>query len=179
MSAGAKSPVVVMVVVVVTGLALGCSRARDEQDLRPPPGFVPPPVRPLVKNPAGAGRIGYGAGFYLQEVGAAGETWRWMAARGEVRLRNDGRARRLRLAGWIPLEYTHQPSRIRISVEGHALDDFVQTAREFDKRYVVQPAVLGSAPSVVLVIETDRTIVAPGDTRPLGLSVETLGWDAD
>ncbi len=171
---------------ILLALALGVSPgacvssvgSRDDEDLKPPQGFVPPLVRPLRTNPAGSDRLGYGEGFYLPEVGA-GRTWRWMGSRGQVRLLDDGTARKLRITGWLPLEFMKEPPTIRISVGGHAIDTFIPGKRDFDWEYLIRPQLLGSAPWVLLAIETNQTVHAPGDSRNLGVAIERVDWEPE
>jgi hypothetical protein len=157
--------------------AASCLDSKDDADLLPPPGYAPPPVRPLQVNPPGAGRLGFGRGFWPLEVGSKGETWRWMGGRGEVRLRNPRARRKLRIVGHIPREFMNEAPTLRISIGVRVLDAFLQTDRPLDKEYWVEPALMGSEPSVLVVIETSRTARAPRDSRDLGASIERLAWD--
>ena len=68
---------------------------------------------------------------------------------------------------------------IRISMGGRAIGSFVEGKRDFEWRYVLAPDVLGTAPSVTLIIETSRTVQAPGDPRDLGISIERVDWVPD
>jgi hypothetical protein len=99
-----------------------------------------------------------------------------MGARGEIRLQNDRRPRRLRIVGGVPLELLKEPPTIRIRLEDHLLDTFVARDRTLKKEYAVGADLLGSAPSVRLIIETSATARAPGDDRDLGVSIEQVGW---
>lgn len=161
---------------VLGAASLSCEASRNDEDLTPPPGFVPPPVVSLRTNPAGLARRGFRDGFYPEEFGE-GRRWRWMGARGEVRLSNDGAARQLRIGGWLPTEYMSDKPTIRISLGAHTLGQFVENAREFEWKYVVGPDLLGPAPAVTLVIETSETVKAPGDPRDLGVSIDRLDWE--
>ena len=157
-----------------------CGGAGGDVDLKPPPGFVPPPVRPLQRVPV-HGRLGFGRGFWPLELGADGKTWRWMAGRGEIRLRNDHRQRqrRLRILGWVPLEFLKGAPTIRITLESHLLDTFVASARTLNRGYLIKPELFGDASSALLVIETSATVRAPGDTRDLGVSIEGVQWGSN
>jgi hypothetical protein len=148
----------------------------DDQDLKPPADFVAPPVRSLRASDASR-NIGFDRGFYPIEVGGDGRRWRWMGGRGEVRLANDGGDRRLRISGWVPLEFMSEPPTIRIELEGHLVETFVASKREFTWDWVIGRETIGASPSVVLRIETSRTARAPGDPRDLGLSIQRLDWD--
>lgn len=156
---------------------VSCLGAREVEDMKPPADFVPPPIRPLLRNPPGAARLGFGQGFYSLEVGD-GLTWHWMGGRGELRLRNHGDTRTLRISGWIPMEFMKQPPRIRIGVDDRTLDDFVAPKREFVWEYVLGPELMGLGPTVLLVLETSQTVRAPGDPRDLGISIEQVSWTA-
>ena len=157
---------------LLVGLALsgGCAAAgRAEDELEPPPGFVAPVVRPLKAGPI-YGRVGLGRGFWPMEL-ADGKTWRWMAGRGEVRLPNRQVAQRLRVRGWLPLEFLAGPPTIQLTLQTRVLDRFVARDRQLNREYLVQPEQLGSGPFVVLLIETSATARAPGDTRDLGIAI--------
>jgi hypothetical protein len=165
---------------ITAATGAGACRAREsDADLQPPADFTPPPVRPLQANPPGAEKLGFGRGFYPIEVGSKGETWRWMEGRGEVRLPNRRARCRLRITGWIPLEFLTEPPTIRISLQDHLIDRFRQTERALDRQYLVAPDLLGQQASVLLVLETSHTGQAPRDPRDLGLSIEKLSWDLD
>lgn len=165
---------------IAAATAADAYRDRDsDADLQPPAGFTPPPVRPLQANPPGSGKLGFGQGFFPIEVGSEGETWRWMQERGEIRLPNRGGRCRLRITGWVPLEFLTEPPTIRISLQNHLVDSFRQTQRPLDRQYLFAAELLGSQPSVLLVLETSHTGQAPRDARDLGLSIETLSWDLD
>jgi hypothetical protein len=154
----------------------GC--VRDEgrhQDLKPPPGFVPPPLRPLHNGPRDGG-LGFGRGFFAVEWGADGKTWHWMGARGEIRLPNDQRPHTLRISGWFPLEFLGAPPAIRILLEDQVLDSFSARDRALKREYLVRQEQLGAGPAVRLVLETSATARAPGDPRALGIAIEEVGW---
>lgn len=108
---------------------------------------------------------------------ADGKTWRWMAGRGEVRLPNRQVAQRLRVRGWLPLEFLAGPPTIQLTLQNRVLDRFVARDRQLNREYLVQPEQLGSGPFVVLLIETSATARAPGDTRDLGIAIEGIKWE--
>jgi hypothetical protein len=159
--------------------AAGCAGRADRGDLQPPPDFVPPPVRPLQRGPLRADRLGFGLGFFPLEVGGDGSTWRWMGTHGEIRLDNDGHPRRLRLRGWLPLEFLdgRAPS-IRLSVDGKPIDSFEGKDRALDRVVRVGPEQLGAAATVLLTIETSLTARVAGDPRDLGIAVQGVDWGA-
>ena len=83
---------------------------------------------------------------------------------------------RLRLLGWLPLEYLTAPPTIRITIAGHLVDTFVGSAYVLDRQYLVEPGWLTDQPKVTLAIDTSATTRAPGDTRELGVSIESVTW---
>lgn len=164
------------VILAGSGMPSACARRAEDEDLKPPPGFRPPPVRALQAGPP-SGRLGFGSGFWPIEFSNEGKSWHWMAERGEIRLPNDRRPRKLRIVGWLPTEFLDAPPTIRISIGNHLADSFVGSKHELDRAYVVNPDLLGDAPSVLLIIETSSTARIPGDTRDLGVSIETISWE--
>jgi hypothetical protein len=68
---------------------------------------------------------------------------------------------------------------VRISMGGRTIGSFVESKREFEGSFVVVPDILGTAPSVTLVIETSQTVRAPGDPRDLGISIERVDWEPE
>jgi hypothetical protein len=154
--------------------AVSCTGSQGV-DLQPPPDFVPPPLLPLKKAPL-HGRLVFGKGFFPMEWGMDAKTWHWMGASGEIRLQNDSRPRKLRIVGWLPLEFLKEPPTVRIALEDHLLDTFAARDRTLRKEYAIGLDLLGSAPSARLIIETSATARAPGDTRDLGVSIEQVGW---
>ena len=162
---------------IVLPIAVGASSCSGPQDadLKPPTDFVPPPLRPLKKGPLHE-RVVFGPGFSPMEWGTDARTWHWMGARGEIRLQNDSRPRRLRILGWLPLEFLAEPPTIRVAIEDHLLDTFVARDRTLRKEYAVGADLMRAAPSVRLIIETSATARVPGDTRDLGVSIEQVGW---
>jgi hypothetical protein len=102
-----------------------------------------------------------------------------MGGHGEIRLRNDGTARKLAISGWIPRELTKSSPTIELRINDYLLDRFVESKREFEWEYQVGPAILGASSSVLLQIDTSLTARAPGDPRELGVSIEQVGWAPD
>ena len=160
----------------VAAAAVGCTAGGADADLRPPPGFQPPPIRAL-HNVAVDGRLGFGRGFWPMEVGSDGKTWRWMSDRGEVRLLAQHRPRRLRIVGWLPLEFLAAPPTLHVRLGDRVLDSFVASERGLDRAYLVTPDLFGGAASALLVIETSATAHVPGEPRDLGVSIESVRWD--
>lgn len=160
-----------------SGMQSACARRAEDEDLKPPPGFRPPPIRTLQAGPPG-GRLGFGSGFWPIEFNSEGKSWHWMADRGEIRLHNDRRQRNLRIVGWLPTEFLDSPPTIRISIGNHLVDTFVGSKHELNREYLIKPELLGDAPSALLFIQTSATAKVPGDTRDLGVSIEAVRWES-
>ena len=160
-------------------ISVGCIRDDRDRDLKPPLGFIPPPLRPLHNGPRGGG-LRFGRGFFPGEAGSDGKTWHWMGARGEIRLPNDReslqRPHTLQLSGWFPLELLGAPPTIRIEMEDRLIDTFVASERMLRREYAIRKEQLGAGASTRVVLETSATAHAPGDPRALGISIEQVGW---
>jgi len=61
-------------------------------------------------------------------------------------------------------------------VQGQLLDRFVQREGRFDRWYAVPGSMLGSGPTALLTIDTDKIGHAPHDPRDLGVSIEHVDW---
>ncbi len=156
--------------------AAACRPASEDADLRPPAGFEPPPIRALRPNPAGPDRLGFGAGFYPPDVLDDGRTWHWMASAGDLRFRNDGTDRKLRLLIGVPLRFMSVNPTIQLTLGGRLIDRFTPVTDEVRKEYDVAASSLGDAPVVILHFETSAVARVPGDSRDLGLSVQRFEW---
>lgn len=157
-------------------LPLSCAGAGADTDLQPPPSYVPPVVHPLQgASPDGHGQLRFLHGFWPLEL-AEGKSWRWMDNRGEIRLPNRHKRQRLRIVGWLPLEFLGRPPTIQITLGKHPLDRFVGAEVQLNREYLVDPELLGDAASALLVIETSATAVVPGDPRDLGVAIEAIEW---
>lgn len=171
-----RLPAVPIFLTLGAALTLASCSGGDDTDLRPPPGYAPPPFHPLSGPVPRGTLVRYGEGFYGLEAGSAGATWRWMSKRGTVHLPNDHHDRRLHLEGWVPLALLNETPTLRITLEGVELDRFVAAGGTFTRDYTISRARLGDAPAVRLTIETSTTAHAPGDIRELGVSLTALNW---
>jgi len=158
-------------------LPLSCAGAGADTDLQPPPNYVPPVVHPLQGLQGGSldGQLRFLHGFWPLEL-AEDKSWRWMDDRGEIRLPNRHKRQRLRIVGWLPLEFLGRPPTIQITLGTHLLDRFVGAEGQLNREYLVGPELLGEAASALLVIETSATAVVPGDPRDLGFAIEAIEW---
>lgn len=169
-----------------TALALaGCGPGGQMNDLQPPPGFSPPPVQVPKKLPLRADRLDFGSGFYDMERDLNG-SWRWMGARGEVRVGrrvmaagdNIARPYRLRIVGWYDNDHVQRPPTIRVSIGDRLVGTFSPEGQRFDQAWTVPADLARTAASVPVVIETDSVVHVGGDTRDLGLAIAIVDWQA-
>jgi len=169
-----------------TALALaGCGPGEHLNDLQPPPGFSPPPVQVPKKLPLRADRLDYGSGFYGMERDLSG-SWRWMGARGEVRVGrrmmaagdNLARPYRLRIVGWYDLDEMKRPPTIRVSIGDRLVGTFTPEGHRFDHAWTVAADLAPKAADLPVVIETDTVVHAAGDSRDLGLAIAMVDWQA-
>jgi len=175
----------VRVLLCAGALALGGCEQPSEQtaDLKPPPGFSPPPVQTPQKVPLRADRVDFGTGFSSVEHDR-GNTWRWMGARGEVHLGyrmvvaegSTGRPYRLRVVGWFARDEMKRAPTIRITLGGQLVGSFSPEGDNFDQAWTVPVDLARTAANAPLVIETDTVVHAPGDSRDLGLAISAIDW---
>ena len=104
--------------------------------------------------------------------------WHWMKQRGVVILPPIHGEAKLSLQMYVPLDALRVPPTITVSLNGKQIDQFRATTSTVGRDYVV-PA--QGTTGNELVIATDR-IVNPaaqhlsGDSRDLGLRLDSLGW---
>jgi hypothetical protein len=165
----------VLVATPLCGLAAACHSPEDDADLLPPSGVSLAPAPPITSSSLGPVR--FRAGWYQMESNAT-ESWRWMAATGEIELPRAREPAELTIAGWAPVELVEGPLRLRISIDGRLLDDFAAPTGRFVRNYQVAPAPEEGHPRPVLRIETSTTGKAPKDPRALGFALVELAWRA-
>lgn len=121
--------------------------------------------------------VQFGDGWYDEES-HAGSNWRWMGRRSVALLaRTDGEAR-LQLRLGVPLEALAETPTITISMNGQALERFVADDPAVMREYVVRPRSEGANE---LVVETSQVVdprsgAIPGESRTLGLRLDSLRW---
>jgi hypothetical protein len=123
-----------------------------------------------------AGRVvfGFGDGWHEREYNpATGRMWRWMSERGVIRVRGEGHALQLTLAG--ETERFARPSQVAVRVGSRAIAHFT-IGRQFSIDTMIPAALLGEDESAI-AIETDQVAVPAErtwrsrDRRRLGLRV--------
>jgi hypothetical protein len=151
----------------------GC-RPAAEEDLLPPPGFAPPPVRIARAMPLRTDVPLVRRGFFGRETDSEGHSWNWMGARGEVDVPRTPGGAHLRITGWVPREFLRAAPTVRVTLAGRELDRFtVET--EVARDILLPDALIGGGPTT-LVLETSEVGVPAGDGRTLGLAIRRLDW---
>lgn len=177
---GRRAPAAAALVLLAALALVSCGARNDEADLQPPPGYAPPPYRPVQKAPPRSERIIFGEGFYPLESSASGMTWRWMGRRGVVALPGGHqRGKRLRIRGWVPVELMTGVPTLRITLDDHPLDLFVPAGRDFSRDYLIPGDLRAAGATTKLSIETSAPARTSSDTRELGVSITALDWRDD
>lgn len=108
-----------------------------------------------------------GPGWYQIE-----KHFRWMGKRASVKLRGpDSPGERLRISGFCPAAVVRSgPLAMRLTIDGQPLTTIVldQPDAPIDLELPLPAKLLGK-PRLEIVIDLDRTVSVPGDTRALGL----------
>jgi hypothetical protein len=115
-------------------------------------------------------------GWYGEE-NYEGEALRWMGRRSRTLLQPLGKAARLELHLYAPID-AEPPPTVTVTLNEKVIDRFVATTALIDRKYDVQS---GSGSAEVLVIEVDRTVNPArthrgSDTRDLGLQLRSMLW---
>src|SRR5262249_54375980 len=150
---------------------------------QPPPGFSPPPVQIPRKVPLRAERVDFGKGFSSLERDH-GNVWRWMGARGEVRLgrrivaaeESSARPYRLRITGFLARDHMQRAPNVRVTLADRVLGTFSPNGNNFDQAWTVPADLVHLAANAPLVIETDSVVHLAGDERDLGLAISVVDW---
>jgi hypothetical protein len=164
--------------VLVLTLSLGACRPSAEDDLKPPPGFQPPPIRIPRAVALHANRPSLRAGFFGRELDREGHSWNWMGARGEIELPRAPGGARLRIIGWVPREFLPAAPEVRITLTRAGLRrelDRFTPEQEVAREWELPDELIGRGPAT-LVIETSAVGVPPHDGRTLGLAIRSLEW---
>ena len=105
-------------------------------------------------------------GGWYDEEGDARARWRWMGARGVIEL---PKGNHLRLSLYVPLDALGAPPNVVVRLDGAAIAQVRATTPNIE----IEKDVAGGRE---LVIETDRTVQPPNDTRVLGLRLNAMEW---
>ena len=133
-----------------------------------------PPASPLALDGAD---IGFVRGFYGSERGEGGRSFRWMAARAEVRLAPLPDTSRLLLTLASPREPDDSPVVVSVLVNGRALGT-ATVRRELGWNEIALPLPADLAQSSPLTVELRAsTVRLPGDRRALGVAVATVALE--
>ncbi len=137
-------------------------------------------IEAMEKAPA---RIEYAQGFLGLERDQVGDSWRWIANEGVVRLENTGQPMRLLVEGTVPLDSLPQPATIQISLNGAVIHQAVAKEKDFKTELVISPKQQGGEKWSELQIRTDQTFSPhelnpqSTDERRLGFSLTNLIWE--
>lgn len=165
------------VTLLVSLSLLVCAACSGEPAKETPPAATPAsaPVTPAPK-------IAYAAGFFDEERGAAGETWRWMGPQGTVRLKNTGREMALTLTGSSPLGPLKGAPTVTVTLNDQQLDQF-PGAEAITKQYTISAAQQGTGEYSELRIASSKSFVPQEvnkqfqDSRRLAFSLGKLTWE--
>jgi hypothetical protein len=112
-------------------------------------------------------RAVFRSGWYDEE-GDARTRWRWMGGRGVIDL-PPARHAHLLLSLYVPLDALGAPPNVVVRLDGATIAQVRATTPNVE----IERDVAGGRE---LVIETDRTVQPPNDTRVLGLRLNNLEW---
>lgn len=114
-----------------------------------------------------AERAIFRSGWYDEE-GDARTRWRWMGGRGVIQL---PKGNHLRLSLYVPLDALPAPPNIVVRLGGATIARVRATTPNIEIEKDVAAGAMNE-----LVIETDRTVQPPNDSRVLGLRLNDLEW---
>lgn len=143
-----------------------------------------PPAASAPSAPAAPAtpKIAYVSGFFDEERGGGGETWRWMGPEGLIRLKNTGRDMMLTLTGSTPVGPLKGAPTVTITLNGEQLDQF-PGADTITKQYPVPAAKQGAGEYSELRIASSKSFVPQEvdkrfqDKRRLAFSLAKLTWE--
>jgi hypothetical protein len=116
--------------------------------------------------------IQFDDGFYAPEGGGA---WRWMPRHGRIILPPHLARMRVSLVVYVPLDALHAPANLTVAFNGTVIDRIHATESNIERSYDV---VARTNASNEVVIETDKTVRPPADTRDLGVRINGVEWAA-
>jgi hypothetical protein len=112
-------------------------------------------------------------GFY-QEEGTGTETFRWTGKEAHATLpaiRNSGR---LRMRIYVPIDAIQPPPTIEVRVNGELVERFVGDRAFVEKAWTLRSR--KDAPNELVIATSDVVVPGNGDTRPLGLRIDSMSW---
>jgi hypothetical protein len=113
-------------------------------------------------------------GWHPQEIDPNNPTseWTWTKKRAVLAFRNPKRDSTFYIEWDARIDLFNPPQQVTVSIGGQPIGTFAADSKERKlTTFPISAAQFGSADMVEIAIEVDRTFVAGGDTRELGLRV--------
>jgi hypothetical protein len=146
------------------------AKAKQEREFLPPLG-----ERSTNWSMVTAAGIQFGAGWFEMERSPDGRTWRWMGAKGSLRLPNRHRDTKLSLKGWMPRAELGPTPALHIFVNGDLFAD-IETELAFTHELVITKELQGQAEEFDVTLVTSTTTRPGQDPRDLGLCLSEITW---
>ncbi len=119
-----------------------------------------------------ASLIQYGDGFYSPEQNGP-ETFRWMGKEARATLPPMPKGV-LAMRIYVPVDTIQPPPTIEVRVNGELLERFVGGEAFVEKSWIITGR--KDAPNELVIATSDVVTPANGDTRVLGLRIDSLSW---
>jgi hypothetical protein len=119
-----------------------------------------------------ASLIQYGDGFYSPEQNGP-ETFRWMGKEARATLPPMPKGV-LAMRIYVPVDTIQPPPTIEVRVNGELLERFVGREAFVEKSWVLTGR--KDAPAELVIATSDVVVPANGDTRVLGLRIDSMSW---
>lgn len=125
--------------------------------------------------------VSYGAGFFPEERGDGGSSWRWMGSEGVIELINSRRDMLLTITGGTSADLS-DPTTIVLEFNGETLDRIVGVRGELQKTYEIPTARQADTGWSTLRITSSQVFVPHRtnpkipDRRQLGFAVRNVEW---
>jgi hypothetical protein len=117
--------------------------------------------------------IQYGDGFYSPEQNGP-ETFRWMGREGRALLPAVPGSGTLSMRLYVPVDTIQPPPAIEVRVNGELVERFVGAEAFMEKSWRVASRKEGS--NELVIATSDAVTPGNGDTRQLGLRVDSMSW---
>jgi hypothetical protein len=117
--------------------------------------------------------IGFGQGFHMEERAGA-ETFRWTQKEAHAVLPPVGSLGRLSMRIYVPIDAIQPPPTIEIRVNDVVVDRFVGDEAYVEKSWLVRSR--RDVPNELVIATSDVVVPGNGDTRQLGLRIDSITW---
>ncbi len=146
------------------------ARASGASEFLPPIGLAKPRWLPVPDA-----QVEFGDGWFGWEQAPDGSSWRWMGAKGVLRLENRHREEKLSVAGWMPRAAGGEPPALGIFINGTFVGRF-ETELSFTHQLTVPADLQGTAERFEVTLEASTTIRPARDPRDLGFCLTEVRW---